>query len=55
MATEIEVDQRDVLLAVLMGLAQPTSDEGVYEFTEKGNSWLRQWCAEQIAKADKPA
>ncbi len=50
MSTVFEVDERDVLLAVLCGLAVRAED-GIYDLTEKGDKWLREWCREQIEKA----
>lgn len=43
----IELDERTVRLGMALGLMRP-ADDGAYELTEKGETWLREWLAKRL-------
>lgn len=47
---EAQFDEHDLTLMRLLDFAKPSAEGSYYELTEKGDAWVKEWCALRIRK-----
>lgn len=46
----IQLDEGTIRIGMTLGLMR-LADDGVYELTEKGETWLREYCERKLSEA----